>query len=166
MLKVITYSILVLVTTISNLSAKIGMGDVFDDWAEYCEPYQSNQESCNLYQTLSIKGSKKPLVSLRVQYIEGKKSPILFVTLPLGVLLNFPAKLEIAGQKLDLKYQFCEQEGCSTAIVLTAPMLKIMYASEKLLIKYVNKERKWVGIPISLKGFQRGMAKITPAKKP
>lgn len=140
---------------------KLGIGDVFGDWTEYCEKASAGNESCNLYQTLSIKGQSTPLISLRVQYIPGKKSPILFVTLPLGVLLNFPAKMEISGQALELKYQFCEQEGCSSAIVLTPPMLKLMSSEDKLLIKYVSHERKWTGIPISLKGFSNGLKKIS-----
>ncbi len=140
--------------------ARPGIGESFQDWTEYCELLENKQESCHIYQTLTLKGDKTPILSLRVQHIPGKKEPVLFITLQLGVLLSYQPVMELDKQPLKMQFQFCETDGCSAAKVLTEPMLQVMKGSEKFIIKFVNMDRKLIAIPVSLKGFSKGLAKI------
>ncbi len=147
------------------LEARPGIGESFQDWTEFCELKDNHEESCNIYQTLTLKGEKTPILSLRVQYLPGKVEPLLFITLQLGVFLSYQPVLELDKQPLKMQFQFCDREGCSAAMVLTEPMLKVMKNSTQIKLKFVNIDRKLVAIPVSMKGFSQGLAKIAKQQK-
>ncbi len=63
---------------------------------------------------------------------------------------------------LDMTYQFCDQSGCTAAAVITKEFLAALNKEIQAVVKYVNMERKAIGIPVSLIGFSKGIEKISP----
>lgn len=160
-----TILLIIFLSNTNYAMARPGIGESFQDWTEFCEVSESKQESCNIYQTLTLKGEKTPILSLRVQYITGKLEPLLFITLQLGVFLSYQPIVELDNQPLQMQFQFCEKDGCTAAMVLTDPMLKAIQNSTTIKVKFVNLERKLIAIPVSTKGFTKGLAKIKKQQK-
>ncbi len=142
-----------------------GVGQSFGDWTEYCEKESDVSELCNISQTLTRQGSQQLLLSIRINYVPGKQQPIVFATLPLGGLLTYSPLLKVGNaEPLKLAYQFCDISGCTAVAVINAATVSAMKTENQAVVQYVNIARKAIGIPVSLKGFTKGLEKLTQLK--
>jgi len=141
---------------------ELGVGKTYGDWTEYCEKGANDTEICNISQTLTRQGSQQLLLSIRVNYVPGKKLPLVFATIPLGGLLTYSPLFKVGqGKPLKLAYQFCDISGCTAVAVLTAEIVSSLEKESQAVVQYVSIARKAIGIPVSLKGFRRGLKTLT-----
>ena len=145
--------ILILFFLLSNsLYAKPKSTD-FKDWVLKCD--ESNKQ-CFLIQSVYYKKTKQRLVQFTVAKLEWGLSAI--ITLPLGVLLPMEVTFQIDNhQKFAYPYHSCNKNGCIAVIQLKKVLLKEFKAGNKCIITFYNINKQSVGIPVSLRGFTKGV---------
>ncbi len=142
-----------------------GVGKSYGDWTEFCDKDVDGAEMCNISQTLTRQGSQHLLLSIRVNFVPGKNKPIVFATLPLGGLLTYSPLLKVGkSEPLKLAYQFCDISGCTAVAVLTDEIVGSLKTETQAVVQYVNIARKAIGIPVSLRGFSKGLKKLSETR--
>jgi len=143
-----------------------GVGKSYGDWTEFCETTGNGGKICNISQTLTRQGSQQLLLSIRINYVPGKKQPIVFATLPLGGLLTSAPILKVGTvAPFEMAYQFCDISGCTAVAVIDDQTLGALKAETQAVVQFVNIARKRIGIPVSLRGFSKGLKSLTEMKK-
>lgn len=147
-------AILSLVALMPNAYA-VKNGQTFKDWKGQCEKVDK-QQICGITQTV-LDSDKKPVVNIFIRKIEGRKEPIAFVKVPLGV--NLQAGLGLAVDKKEIvqvPYTVCDPAGCNAIFPLTSEIKGKMQKGSKLQVGMllVNQE---IVFQASLSGFTKAV---------
>lgn len=151
----------------------------FDDWGFICSKPdqvaegQVAKESCNLFQTALLNneqaggenGGQRVLLT-RVGFLEGNENPVLLVTAPLGILLPLGITVEVEGHEtLRIPVQRCDAGGCLAYVVMEQPFIDAFKKAAEAKVTFFDVQRRGVVIPLSLKGFTKGMGELTASRK-
>ena len=128
-------------------------------WSVICDkPAGASEEQCALMQ--NVIADDRPEVGLSVVILKtaDRKSRILRILAPLGVLLKDGMELYIDNNNIGRAYfTRCFSEGCYVEVDIDDELLKVLRAGKNAVFalrEAVDQDR--VGIPIELRGFAEG----------
>lgn len=128
-------------------------------WSVICDkPAGASEEQCALMQ--NVIADDRPEVGLSVVVLKtaDRKSRILRILAPLGVLLKDGMELYIDNNNIGRAYfTRCFSEGCYVEVDIDDELLKVLRAGKSAVFalrESVDQDR--VGIPIELTGFADG----------
>ncbi|KJX89178.1 Invasion protein B [Agrobacterium tumefaciens] len=128
-------------------------------WSVICDkPAGASEEQCALMQ--NVIADDRPEVGLSVVILKtaDRKSRILRILAPLGVLLKDGMELYIDNNNIGRAYfTRCFSEGCYVEVDIDDELLKVLRAGKNAVFalrESVDQDR--VGIPIELSGFAEG----------
>ena len=148
----------------------------FGDWGFICSrpdtvaEGQEAKEACNLFQTALLNneqaGSEGQRVLLtRVGFLEGNENPVLLVTAPLGILLPLGVTVEVEGHEtIRIPVQRCDAGGCLAYVVMEQPFIDAFKKAAEAKVTFFDMQRRGVAIPLSLKGFTKGVAELIDSR--
>ncbi|MDI7861432.1 invasion associated locus B family protein [Rhizobiaceae bacterium n13] len=127
-------------------------------WSIICDkPAGAQTEQCALMQ--NVIAEDRPEVGLSVVVIKtaDRKSKILRVLAPLGVLLPNGLGLNIDGKDIGRAYFVrCFSDGCYAEVVLEDELLKALRAGAMATFIVFQSPEEGIGIPVELNGFAAG----------
>ncbi|KQM35430.1 MULTISPECIES: invasion associated locus B family protein [Rhizobium/Agrobacterium group] len=128
-------------------------------WSVICDkPAGASEEQCALMQ--NVIADDRPEVGLSVVVLKtaDRKSRILRILAPLGVLLKDGMELYIDNNNIGRAYfTRCFSEGCYVEVDIDDELMKVLRAGKHAVFalrESVDQDR--VGIPIELSGFAEG----------
>lgn len=128
------------------------------DWQMRCDtPAGAQGEQCALVQ--SVTAEDMPNVGLTVIVLKtaDKKSRLLRVLAPLGVLLPSGLGLRIDSAEVGRAgFVRCLTNGCVAEVVLEDPLVNQLRSGKSATFIIFQTPEKGIGVPVSLSGFGPG----------
>jgi invasion protein IalB len=146
----------------SALRAQGTVKSVHADWQVRCDtPPGAQSEQCALIQ--SVTAEDRPNVGLTVIVLKtaDQKSRLLRVLAPLGVLL--PSGLGLKIDTADIGkagFTRCLPNGCVAEVLMDDNLIKQLSTGQSATFIIFQTPEEGIGIPMSLKGFNEGYAKL------
>jgi invasion protein IalB len=136
----------------------------FGDWGKQCQSSQEGKEVCFIFQNASSKEDGKTVSSIKIAYKPGEDTLLIVATLPLGVLLPPGAALVLEEQEpLNMPFLTCATDGCTTVgTTLPKDLVAAMKKGDMASVRVATFNKQVVGLPVSLKGFTKGLEAIKP----
>lgn len=148
------------------------------DWGFVCsvaDNQENAKESCNLFQTALLNvgqetdpaegGGQQRVLLTRVGYLEGSEQPLLLITAPLGILLPMGITIEVEGHEtLRIPVQRCDAGGCLAYVAMEQPLIDAFRKAAQAKVTFHDAQRRGIGIPLSLKGFTKGMEELAKSR--
>lgn len=132
------------------------------EWSLVCDtPPGASSEQCALMQNVVAEDREEMGLSVVVLRTADRKSELLRVLAPLGVLL--PNGLGLYIDNKDIGNAFftrCFNDGCYAEVVLKDKLLEAFKAGKSATFIVFQTPEEGIGIPIDLAGFTEGFAKI------
>lgn len=132
------------------------------EWSLVCDtPPGASSEQCALMQNVVAADREEMGLSVVVLRTADRKSELLRVLAPLGVLL--PNGLGLYIDDKDIGNAFftrCFNDGCYAEVVLKEELLAAFKAGKSATFIVFQTPEEGIGIPIDLTGFTEGFAKI------
>ena len=127
-------------------------------WSVICDtPAGTSQEQCALMQNVVAEDRPEMGLSVVVLKTADRKSRILRVLAPLGVLLPNGLGLNVDGKDIGRAYFVrCFSDGCYAEVVLQDDLLKTLRAGTSATFIVFQSPEEGIGIPVDLKGFADG----------
>ena len=127
-------------------------------WSVICDtPAGTSQEQCALMQNVVAEDRPEMGLSVVVLKTADRKSRILRVLAPLGVLLPNGLGLNVDGKDIGRAYFVrCFSDGCYAEVVLQDDLLKTLRAGTQATFIVFQSPEEGIGIPVDLKGFADG----------
>jgi invasion protein IalB len=150
------------------LHAQVQTKASFGDWQVNCgKPPGAKEQRCALVQR--VIDEERSNVGLRVVFLltSGGQN-VLRVVAPLGVLLPFGLGLRIDDEpigKEPLPFIRCRPMGCISEIVVKDKLLDKFKAGTTAMFIIVETKEEGRAIPVSLKGFTKGLERLTALSK-
>jgi len=127
------------------------------DWAVRCET--EGDKRCSLVQNVFLAENQQRLAGLALSH-QGK-GYLALVSVPLGVDLPSGAQIQVDKEPpLPVPYQVCTPQGCHGALMLPQKVLKALQRAKTLILGYQAPSGQKIGVPFSLKDFQRGLKEL------
>ncbi len=135
---------------------------VHGDWQMRCDtPPGARGEQCALVQ--SVTAEDRPSVGLTVIVLKtaDKKSRLLRVLAPLGVLLPMGLGLRIDDADVGRAgFVRCLPNGCVAEVVMDENLVKQLRTGQTATFIIFQTPEEGIGIPMGLKGFGEGFDKL------
>ncbi|ACM25721.1 invasion associated locus B family protein [Agrobacterium sp. SHOUNA12C] len=127
-------------------------------WSVVCDkPAGAATEQCALMQNVIAEDRPEVGLSVVVLKTADRKSKILRVLAPLGVLLPNGLGLNIDGKDIGRAYFVrCFSDGCYAEVVLEDELLKTLRSGATATFIVFQSPEEGIGIPVDLKGFADG----------
>ena len=127
-------------------------------WSVVCDkPAGASTEQCALMQNVIAEDRPEIGLSVVVLKTADRKSKILRVLAPLGVLLPNGLGLNIDGKDIGRAYFVrCFADGCYAEVVLEDELLKTLRSGASATFIVFQSPEEGIGIPVDLKGFAEG----------
>jgi len=127
-------------------------------WSVVCDkPAGASAEQCALMQNVIAEDRPEIGLSVVVMKTADRKSKILRVLAPLGVLLPNGLGLNIDGKDIGRAYFVrCFADGCYAEVVLEDELLKTLRSGATATFIVFQSPEEGIGIPVDLKGFAEG----------
>jgi len=127
-------------------------------WSVVCDkPAGANAEQCALMQNVIAEDRPEVGLSVVVLKTADRKSKILRVLAPLGVLLPNGLGLNVDGKDIGRAYFVrCFADGCYAEVVLEDELLKTLRSGAQATFIVFQTPEEGIGIPVDLKGFAEG----------
>ncbi|MCB1464399.1 MAG: invasion associated locus B family protein [Nitratireductor sp.] len=131
-------------------------------WNMVCDtPPGASSEQCALMQNVVAEDRPEVGLSVVVLRTADRKSEILRVLAPLGVLLPNGLGLNIDGQDIGRAYFVrCFQDGCYAEVILDEKLVGTLKSGKIATFIVFQTPEEGIGIPVDLSGFAEGYAKI------
>jgi invasion protein IalB len=146
----------------SALRAQGTVKSVHADWQVRCDtPPGAQSEQCALIQ--SVTAEDRPNVGLTVIVLKtaDQKSRLLRVLAPLGVLLPSGLGLKIDNTDIGKAgFTRCLPNGCVAEVLMDDNLIKQLSTGQAATFIIFQTPEEGIGIPMSLKGFNEGYAKL------
>ena len=127
-------------------------------WSVVCDkPAGAATEQCALMQNVIAEDRPEVGLSVVVLKTADRKSKILRVLAPLGVLLPNGLGLNVDGKDIGRAYFVrCFSDGCYAEVVLEDELLKTFRSGATATFIVFQSPEEGIGIPVDLKGFGEG----------
>ncbi|MDE1993490.1 MAG: invasion associated locus B family protein [Rhizobiaceae bacterium] len=127
-------------------------------WSVVCDkPAGAATEQCALMQNVIAEDRPEVGLSVVVLKTADRKSKILRVLAPLGVLLPNGLGLNVDGKDIGRAYFVrCFSDGCYAEVVLEDELLKTLRSGATATFIVFQSPEEGIGIPVDLKGFAEG----------
>ena len=132
------------------------------DWQVRCDtPPGAKNEQCVLMQFVTAEDRENVGLTVIVLKTADKKSRIMRVLAPLGVLLPSGLGLKIDNTDLGRAgFVRCLPNGCVAEVILEDKLLKQLETGKTATFIIFQTPEEGIGIPISLNGFGEGFAAL------
>ena len=134
----------------------------FADWQVVCRdpPPGSKKRACALVQ--SVTAEDRNNVGLTVYFQRfSNGTRVLRVFAPLGVLLPPGLGLKIDGKDVGhAPFLRCHTFACYAQVVVEEPLVEKLSKGKTAIFIIFQTEEAGIGIPISLAGFAKGLARL------
>lgn len=147
----------------SNQAAAQGeVRTVTGDWQIRCEqPPGAREEQCALIQNVTAEDRENVGLSVIVLKTADKRSRILRVLAPLGVLLPSGLGLRIDDKDIgNVGFVRCFANGCLAEVVLEEDLIRQLETGSTATFIIFQTPEEGIGIPISLAGFREGFGQL------
>jgi invasion protein IalB len=127
-------------------------------WNMVCDtPPGASSEQCALMQNVVAEDRPEVGLSVVVLRTADRKSEILRVLAPLGVLLPNGLGLNIDGKDIGRAYFVrCFQDGCYAEVILDDKLLTALKTGKSATFIVFQTPEEGIGIPVDLNGFAEG----------
>lgn len=144
-------------------TATAEVDDGYGDWTRTCATAEDGGEVCQISQYTREANSEAMLFEISVGYVADSPTPVVFLTAPLGMYLPRGITLKLTDETLmTVAVQQCTVQGCLAVTTFDEAFLReLKLASDGLVVFGRNAEQN-VGVPLSLVGFEKALASITP----
>jgi len=131
-------------------------------WSMVCEtPPGASSEQCALMQNVVAQDRSEVGLSVVILRTADRKSEIMRVLAPLGVLLPNGLGLNVDGKDIGRAYFVrCFQDGCYAEVILEGQLLEDLKKGTTATFIVFQTPEEGIGIPVDLSGFSDGYSKI------
>jgi invasion protein IalB len=146
----------------SSASAQGVMKSRFGEWALVCDtPPGASSEQCALVQNVVAEDRQEMGLSVVVLRTADRKSELLRVLAPLGVLLPNGLGLYVDDKEIgNAFFTRCFNDGCYAEVVLEEKLLATLKSGKTATFIVFQTPEEGIGIPIELEGFTAGFAEL------
>jgi invasion protein IalB len=146
-------------------SAGLAQGVVkgqYGDWQMSCDtPPGASSEQCAIIQNVTAEDQPNVGLSVIVLKTADKQAKLLRVLAPLGVLLPNGLGLNVDGKDMGrVAFVRCLPNGCIAEVAMDDQLLKTLSDGKNAIFVVFKTPEEGIGIPVSLKGFAEGFAKL------
>jgi invasion protein IalB len=135
----------------------------FGDWNRTCATGENGKELCQITQVTQQSDSDDLLFDITVAYLPDARSPVVFLTAPLGMYLPRGITIKLSDETLmTVAVQRCTEAGCLAVTTLDEAFLEEMQRATEGLFVFGRNAEQNVGVPLSLNGFAEALASIAP----
>jgi invasion protein IalB len=135
---------------------------VHQDWQIRCDtPPGSQTEQCGLIQSVTAEDRPNVGITVIVLKIADKKTRLMRVVAPLGVLL--PSGLGLKIDQADIGragFVRCDPRGCVAEVIMDDNLVNKLKTGQTATFIIFNTPEEGIGFPMSLKGFGEGYDKL------
>ncbi|MCC2110596.1 MAG: invasion associated locus B family protein [Hyphomicrobiales bacterium] len=130
----------------------------YDNWEVRCDtPPGAQSEQCVLIQNVTAEDRENVGLSVIVLKTADRKTRILRVLAPLGVLLPTGLGLKIDDADVGRAgFVRCLRNGCIAEVIMEDKLIEQLRTGELATFIIFQTPEEGIGIPISLKGFAKG----------
>lgn len=131
-------------------------------WSMVCEtPPGAANEQCALMQNVVAQDRSEVGLSVVILRTADRKSEIMRVLAPLGVLLPNGLGLNVDGKDIGRAYFVrCFQDGCYAEVILEGQLLEDLKKGSTATFIVFQTPEEGIGIPVDLTGFSDGYSNI------
>ena len=131
-------------------------------WAMVCDtPPGASSEQCGLMQNVVAEDRPEVGLSVFILRTADRKSEMIRVLAPLGVLIPSGLGLNIDGRDIGSTWFVrCFPEGCYTEVILTQELLTQLKQGKNAIFILFQTPEEGIGIPVDLTGFSEGYSQI------
>ncbi len=135
---------------------------VHQDWQIRCDtPPGSKTEQCGLIQSVTAEDRPNVGITVIVLKTADKKTRLMRVVAPLGVLL--PSGLGLKIDQADIGragFVRCDPRGCVAEVIMDDKLIDKLKTGKTATFIIFNTPEEGIGFPMSLKGFGEGYDKL------
>jgi len=156
--------IIVLVFVALGVTAEPVDGAAFGNWRVSCETdAQDARKGCFIVQNLVLREGGQRVLQFAIGFIAETPEPIALISLPLGISLPPGAQIQIDElEPTRIAIERCEPNGCRAGMKLTETVLETLRNGDRILVTFYDAKRQPIEVPLSLKGFEEGLAAVKP----
>lgn len=148
---------------------KLTHGQSFGSWNVNCEAVSregSDESDCFLVQNLVLREGGQRVLQIAVGFVNKAPEPIALLSLPLGIALPPGANLQIDDTPPErIAIERCEPNGCRAGLKLKASLVNRFRNGKQLSITFYDAKREPIVVPLSLDGFEAGLAVLDAARE-
>jgi len=134
----------------------------YGDWQMSCDtPPGATGEQCAIIQNVTAEDQPNVGLSVIVLKTADKQAQLLRVLAPLGVLLPNGLGLNVDGKDMGrVAFVRCLPNGCVAEVAMDAALIDTLSKGTNAIFVVFKTPEEGIGIPVSLKGFADGFAKL------
>jgi invasion protein IalB len=145
-----------------SAAAQGAVRSVHADWQVRCDtPPGAQGEQCALIQSVTAEDRANVGLTVIVLKTADRKSRLMRVVAPLGVLL--PSGLGLKVDQADIGragFVRCLPNGCVAEVIMDEELMKKLGAGQTATFIIFQTPEEGIGFPMSLKGFRDGFDKL------
>lgn len=151
---------------VGQVAAEPSDGDTFGNWQVNCESEaQGAREGCFIIQNLVLREGGQRVLQFAIGFVEAAPEPIALLSLPLGISLPPGAEIQVdEGPSTRVAVERCEPNGCRAGLKLEAELLKEVRSGKQISVTFYDAKRKPIKVPLSLDGFDEGLAALATSR--
>lgn len=128
-------------------------------WAKRCNP--DGEKYCEVFQRLSLKDSKQPLIEFAVGYPKNLETAQAAIVLPLGVILSEGVVLKVDdGAPAKANFRTCVTGGCFIVMNMPESFVSSMKTGKKMTVSFLDGTGKQINVEMSLEGFGQRLSDV------
>lgn len=137
-------------------------GEKFGNWTVKCEESHGKvQGGCFIFQNLVLREGGQRVLQFAVGYVSTSEVPIALLSLPLGISLPPGVTIRIGdAPPTRVIVERCDPNGCRAGLKLDEALLAELQQGKQLIVTFHDAERRPIEVPLSLDGFEAGLAAI------
>jgi len=134
----------------------------YGDWQMSCDtPPGASTEQCAIIQNVTAEDQPNVGLSVIVLKTADKQAQLLRVLAPLGVLLPNGLGLNVDGKDMGrVAFVRCLPNGCVAEADMDTALIDTLSKGTSAIFVVFKTPEEGIGIPVSLKGFADGFAKL------
>ncbi len=127
-------------------------------WSTVCgQPPGAPGKQCAIEQVVADKDQRDVQILIRAFRTADKKTRILQVLAPLGVLLPKGLGLFVDGKDIGRAYfLLCQTDGCEVEVAMDDDLMKTFKGGKQAVFTIYRTQETGIGFPVDLKGFGEG----------
>lgn len=128
----------------------------YQNWRVICPERTAKDKSCRIVQEVVDEKTGQTQARIAIANEKGKKTPSLFLTVPLRVLLEPGVGLRLGADPVKTyPFQTCVEEGCVAIVPFDKNMEKSLLQAQVSSLSVASpQDGTVIDMPFSMKGFQ------------
>ncbi|MFT5415100.1 MAG: invasion protein IalB [Gammaproteobacteria bacterium] len=163
LLPLMLFAIVELTSISRTAMAEPADGESYGNWTINCESEaQGSREGCFIIQNLVLRDGGQRVLQIAIGYVVETPDPIALLSLPLGISLPPGAEIQIDSHAAHrIAIERCEPNGCRAGLRIEPNILSNLRTGKQISIKFYDAKRQPIEVPLSLDGFEQGLASLS-----